>query len=399
MNNLFLHSQKFLSSLFVKPPKKVRSLFFATAILDLAVASISIFEPIYLRNIGYDIPQILLFFIGVYGLYFAIQPLGGKITRIFGYEHGIMFSTPFLIGYYLGLFLIPVSPWFAVFSVVCFSMFKTLYWPGFHADFARFGCEKEQGRELGVLVLFLGIASVLGPVFGGVILSVFSFKMLFAVVSFLILCSNIPLLLSPEECTPRPLLYKDAYKRLFKKENRGFVFSYIGYGEELYALVLWPLVLFGVLGAYDRLGLLITVGTLITAIIAMLIGKLTDSIPRPSLLKAGALLTFITWPLRIFFQAPFALFGIETAYRVGRMGQSMPMIAMTYDFARSYSVTKSALLMEMSVIVGKISAALLALVAFVFFKEYAWQIVFSFGAAYSLLYLLFRLSYAKTAAH
>ncbi|TAL19428.1 MFS transporter [Patescibacteria group bacterium] len=382
-------SQIFWKYLVAHPSRQVRELFLSTAIMDFAVAAITIFEPIYLFKIGFSIPQIILFYLSIYGFYFVIQPLGGKITRSRGYEHGIIFSTPFLILYYLSLFAIPYSPLFAAVAVIAFAIQKTLYWPGFHADFARFGSVAERGREFGALVFLLSISAVTGPVFGGLILKFFGFPALFVIVSLIILLSNIPLLTTPEKFKPRELSYRDAYKRLFRPEHRRLVLAHIGYGEELFAAVLWPLMMFSIIGHFATLGLIVTLGTLFTAVVGFVIGRLTDTAPRRSILRLGGIFTALSWLTRITVASPLAVLGIEAIYRSGRMAQALPMTAMTYDRGREYSVTKTALLFEMAVVIGKASAALFALLAFIFAPDYAWPIVYLLAAAYTLLYLVF----------
>ncbi len=375
--------------LVASPSRQVRELFLSTTILDFAVSSISIFEPIYLWQKGFSIPHILLFYLAIYGVYFLLQPLGGKVTRSRGYEHGIIFSTPFLILYYFSLFAISYSPVFLGVAVISLAIHKTLYWPGFHADFARFGAADHQGRELGALVFFLSLSSISGPIFGGLLIKLFGFPVLFVVVAGCILASNIPLLLTPERFVPRDLSYVDAYKRLLKPENRRLVLAHMGYGEEFVALVLWPIAMYGVVGHFATLGLIVTIGALFTAIVGFFIGRLTDTGKRRTLLRLGALLTAITWPARAAISAPASVLTTETLYRSARMAQGMPMLAMTYDRARQYSVTKTAILLEMAVVMGKCSAAFFAFLAFSFFPEHAWTMVYFLATGYTLLYLVF----------
>ena len=383
-------SEHFWQYLIGEPSRQVRELLVSTSILDFAMAAITIFEPIYLYQLGFSIPRIIGFYLVIYFLYLAIQPLGGKITRSQGYKHGIIFSTPFLILYYLSLFAIPFSPLFIATAVIALAIQKTLYWPGFHADFARFSSSTTLGRELGVLVLLLSLSSVLCPVFGGLIIKYWNFPTLFVIVALLILASNIPLLITPEVFTPRNLSYADAYKRALKPENRRFVVSFMGYGEELIAVTLWPLAIFLAIRHYATMGTLVSAGMLFTALIGYLVGRRTDCSERNDLLKVGTLFTALSWLARVAVAGPFQILGIDALYRTARLAQGMPMISMTYDLAKRYSVTKTALLIEMSVIIGKLSLGIIALLFFVFLPSRAWDLTFAFAAFWSLLYLIYR---------
>ena len=54
--------------------REIRELYVSTTILDFALAMILIFEPIYLYTIGYNLQEIILFFLLVYGIYFLYFP-------------------------------------------------------------------------------------------------------------------------------------------------------------------------------------------------------------------------------------------------------------------------------------------------------------------------------------
>ncbi|OGL73533.1 hypothetical protein A3D72_02880 [Candidatus Uhrbacteria bacterium RIFCSPHIGHO2_02_FULL_57_19] len=371
----------------IRPATQVRELFLSRAILDFASSAVLIFEPIYLYTIGFSLQRILLFYIAVYGLYFVIIPLGGKITRAKGYEHGIIYSTPFLVIYYLSLFGIPYSPIFTGTAIVSYALFKALFWPGYHADFARFGSGKgTQGRELGTLVFLVSASSILGPVVGGTILLFFGFPVLFVVVSVLILASTIPLLLTPEVFEPRELSYLDAWKRLFKKEHRPRLLCFMGFGEELIAQAVWPVFIFVMVREFFNVGAIVSAATMATAVMAVAIGRLTDTRGRHRMLGVGTFFTALSWFVRPAVASPLGVLGFDALYRSARNALGIPMIALHYEWARSYSVTKGALFLEMAVVAGKLSAAILCLIIVTFFDP-GWTQMFILAGLYSLLYL------------
>jgi hypothetical protein len=129
--------------------RQINELYFSVAIMDFAVAAVTLFEPIYLYTLGYSLKVILLFYIEVYVIYFIVLPFGAKFANRFGYEGSIAISTIFLIGYYLSLFAIKFNPLFLVIAPLFFSIQKSFYWTGYHADFARFSRKDERGRQVG----------------------------------------------------------------------------------------------------------------------------------------------------------------------------------------------------------------------------------------------------------
>ncbi|MEK7125471.1 MAG: hypothetical protein AAB880_01005, partial [Patescibacteria group bacterium] len=116
-----------------KLSRQVSELFASNLIITLATAMVAIFEPIYLYVQGFSLVQILYFFLAVYVAYFLLVPLGAKFARNFGYEKAMYLASPFLIGYYAFLYLIPTGQEFVYLAVAALVLQKVFYWPAYHA--------------------------------------------------------------------------------------------------------------------------------------------------------------------------------------------------------------------------------------------------------------------------
>src|SRR3989338_7529570 len=162
---------------------QIRELYLSVIIINLAGAMVAIFEPIYLYSLGFSLEKILYFFLAVYVGYLLTIPLGAKFARRFGYEKAIFLGTPFWAGYFIFLFLIPHSSYFMWAAIASLILQKTFYWPGYHADFARFGRGHERGREVSNMMIIASLVSIIGPFLGWVIISYWGFKALFIIVS------------------------------------------------------------------------------------------------------------------------------------------------------------------------------------------------------------------------
>ncbi|HLC99388.1 MAG TPA: MFS transporter [Patescibacteria group bacterium] len=378
----------FISSFFARHLRReVKELYISVTILDFAVAMVAIFEPIYLWKIGFSLPQILLFYAGVYGLYFFILPLGAKIAQGYGFEHSILYSSPFLILYYLSLFAIPFSPWFVGVSIVAFAIQKTLYWPGYHADFAVYSEDGERGREVSNLALMASIAAIAGPLVGGLLVYFFGFVTLFMIASVAILVSNVPLFSTREEFTPKTFSYTKAYKNLADPKNRRPFFAYLGYGEELIVMVVWPIFLFTVVKSELSVGSLAGFAAFVMTIVVLYVGKLTDSRNKQSILKIGTIISLVSWVTRFFSHTPLGVFFAETITRIGRNITQVPLLTLTYDQARRETVMDRVIFFEMTLIVGKLLAmGILLLLFLVVPQEWFWNIAFALAGIMTLLY-------------
>lgn len=377
-----------LPSLFAREvSQEVKELYLNSAILDLAVAMVLFFEPIYLYGLGISLRGIILFYLGIYLLYFFLLPLGGKFVKRSGVVASIFLGSPFLILYYLFLALSAHSLYFLIPAIFSFALQKTFYWPGYHTDFAQYGKEMEQGREVSNSTSILLLVYIFGPLLGGVIMHFFNFTVLFTVVSLLIILSNFPLLLVIPRSKREFFSYRACYRRLVERKNIRRLIAYIGFGEELIVLVLWPIFVFIVVRDTLKVGLLVAFSTLLTALVVLYVGKLTDYKRKDSVLRFITSMYVISWVIRIFVKTQLGVFAVDTFSRIGKSSLSIPLTAITYQYARKRDVVEQVIFFEMSLIVGKILAMVGILVLLSLFSgEYLWGSFFILAAVFSILY-------------
>lgn len=366
-------------------PRQVTELYLSVAIMDLAMAMVMIFEPIYLYTLGFSLKQILLFYLSVYLFYFFIMPLGAKFARHFGYEHSIYLSTPFLIFYYLTLLALSYNSSFIYLAIPFLACQKTFYWPGYHADFARFSTQEERGREISNLMVISSLVYVLGPFLGGLIITLVGFKAIFILVSILILVSNLPLLTSPEVFTPVSFSYKKAYKRLIRSGNRRKLLAYIGSGEELIVLVVWPIFIYLIIKNYFSIGSIIALTTLITILVTLYVGKITDKKRKHPILRYGTIFSSLAWFLRLLVSGTWGVFLVDSLSRISKNVIHVPLMAITYERARASSVMKTIVFFQMSLVVGKILASVLVILLLIIFPG-SFAPAFIAAGLFTLLY-------------
>lgn len=376
--------------------RQVKELFISTTLVNFALAMVVLFEPIYLYKIGYHLQYIMFFYLLVYVAYFLIMPLGAKFARRFGYEIGIFLGTFLYIAFYIGLFFIAKYPLLFYIVPFIYALQKTFYWPAYHADFAHFSDKQEEGREVSAMTAASSLVYIIGPVLAGFIIYEWGYGALFTIVSIMFLVSNIPTLVTREKFTPADFSYSQAYKSLFSKENRQSLFAYIGFGEELIVLVVWPVFISIVITDMFDLGLVVTLATLITTIATLYIGKLSDSKNKRSILSLGSYVYALAWFIRIFIVNTVGVFFIDTLSRFGKNVISVPLIAITYEKAKNLeeegntSVMNRVIFFEMSLVVGKLLAIIIIYSALFFIGDeiLAFKTTFILAGAMTLLYML-----------
>jgi len=367
--------------------RQLSELYASVALKDFAISAIAIFEPIYLWTIGFSLQKILLFYLLVYGIYVFTLPLGGKFSGQLGYEKTIFISSFFLVFYYLCLFLIPHHPVFFILAIAMFVIQKTLYWPAYHGDFTQSSDKLDRGRETASIETISMLVYVLGPLAGGFIIKYFGFKVLFFIISLVILLSNIPMLVTKEKVEKIDFSYFSTFKMITKKENLRSFIAYLGFGEELVVMVVWPIFIYMVIKDFFSIGGIVALATLVTGIILLYIGRVTDRHRNKNkMVKTGTVFYSFAWLLRLLASTGLHVFFIDTFSRIFKDVIYVPLMALTYDRASKSNILRSIIFFEQSLAFGKMMAALIVYILIFFFS--GWTAAFFVAAAMTFLYIL-----------
>ncbi len=375
--------------------RQVKELFSSTLIFNFAVALVAIFEPVFLYlvfikdfNLTRTLQLIFLFYLAVYFIYFFALPLGGKFVKKLGYEWTIAVSTVFSALFYFVFFGISYCFWLIIPAVFLYVISKTLYWPAYHSNFASFSVDGQQGREVSNLVVLQSVVYVFGPLAGGFILKFFNYQALFIMAGILMILSNIPMLITREKFRSGSFPYWEIFQEFWRPANRKRLFSFLGFGEELIVLVIWPIFIYVIVRDFLGLGALSAVSILVTTVVFFYIGRISDRRDRRLILGYGAIFQFFSWLIRLFTRSVFGVFVIDVYSRISKQAVVIPMIAEVYEEAQDRAVVRSILFFEMSLVLGKILALVLGLLLLEIFIP-GWNALFLLAALFTLCYLFF----------
>lgn len=372
--------------------RELKELMIATTIVDFGAATIMLFEPIFLWSLGYGLESILLFWVMVYGLYLVLMPCGAKFASQYGNEPGIFVGTIFLVVYLASLYLIQFVPHMIFIAPFIYALQKTFYWPAFNADFAENVGRKAEGRLVSELQIFISIVSVLGPVIGSGIVKIFGFGWFFAVMGLIMILSNWVTLRTREKNTPRSYAYFYAFKRIFSHERRRELFAYLGFGEELIMLGVWPVFLFVVVKDIFSTGALASIAMFVTVVLLYIVGQMTDARNKVSVMRFGVIVQAFSWIARMFVVTSFHAFLADSFGRFAKSVAYVPLMAITYDNAKNHTIMHTMMFFETALALGKFAAALLGLLILGLFPHTTsgFQIIFGLAGAMTLLYALLR---------
>lgn len=387
----------FFSSWFPsKVRQQVRELYISTIIVNFGLAMVMFWEPIYLYDIGYSLQKIVLFYLLTYVAYLFLMPFGAKFAKRYGCEASLTIGTCLYALFYLSLYFVQFYPPLFYAAAFILTLQKLFYWPAYHAIFAKYIGETEEGKEVSFMTVATSLMYIIGPALAGLIISQFGFGILFAFASIVFFVSNVPLLLTKEIFTPESFSYFNSFKLLFKKERRQELLAYLGFGEEFVVLVIWPVFISTIITDAFDMGAVVALATLVTALITLYIGQLTDKHNKKKILSLSSAFYSLSWFLRMFVASATGVFFLDTFSRLGKNTLSVPLTAITYDRAkiihhdsRQHIMTK-VVFFEMSLVIGKLLAILLIYFALFFIPSeiMAFKIMFILAGGMTLLYML-----------
>ena len=181
------------------PHNELSRIYFSTAIRFFAISLISLFVPLYLyKEIGLSFQNTLYFYI-FYSVIFAIMsPVAAKFASKYGIKHSVLISIPFYLIFILLLNFL--SSYQIPLMLLAFFLGSSLafYWIGMHLIFHNASHKNHRGEEFGKRAAVSILATLFGPILGGVLIKFMGFKFLFLLVAILLFISAIFLFMSKE---------------------------------------------------------------------------------------------------------------------------------------------------------------------------------------------------------
>lgn len=342
--------------------QETQEVYWHSFLANFALSLVFIFEPIYLYSLGYNLTQIMWFYVQVYVWYIVLISFGAKFASKYGYKHSILVANIFYVIYWIVLVSIKTLPALFFIAPIFFALQKSWFWTAYDAEIALSSVKIQRGREVGVLFSLIQLSFIVGPFLGGFVSEKFGFMVLFILAAVTMLLSAYPLFYSPEIYSRHKFQLKNLWP-IFRKNTSNF-FGYWGFAEDLMVMSLWPVYMFIVIPDFLEVGSVSTIATVIGTVLMLYIGRLADRTSKRKLISQSAIFYGSTWILRFAGRTLPTVLAFDALTKAGKDVLNVPMQALTFekagsggpDHAVAYSV-----FYEMSLSVGKIITALAAI--------------------------------------
>lgn len=335
---------------------------------SVAGSLLALFLPVFwYTNLDMSLPTVILLYVWNFGLQLFLVIPGAKLMTKLGIRKSIIYSTPFICAFYATLYFAEINIfWMAILAYTLLNIYKAMYWIPYHTSFASFSHSGRRGREMTLLTLMSDIFQVFVPLVSSFLIVSFGFNYLFILVLIIQILSVVPLITLPAVNEKFTWTTKKTVKEIFKKDNRQMFWAYFGDGmQSMVGSVIWPIFIWLLFDeSYRSVGFITAIVILVSMVLRLIVGDLTDKFNQDKVLRAGTLLYSIGWVLKVFVATTFHVFIISAYHNLAAIIMRTPFDASMYDqsadwghFMDEYTVVR-----EMILNFGRVIALILMII-------------------------------------
>lgn len=334
---------------FFRLKKRFSNVHFHNSIQSFALSLVSVFIPIYLLELGFDVNSVLLYFIIFYSVFALFSFLTFLIPSV-GFKKIIMLRPIFLVVRLVWLYSLEFFPnslfYLAIFRGAC----AAFYWVAFHYFLSDNITEVNAEDSVGLLFAVPNVLKTISPLIGALIINIFSFEVLFVSAGLLFVVSVIPLLDLKEE----RFLFAVDFKRFFRKKIWKYLFGIIGDGIN-YAVVyiLLPLFIYLSFSQTMDVGIFSTLLGLAGFITPLLVANIVKG-DNSKFIKLGSFVQGVLFFLVFFLDSSLSFFIFGFVMGVVSNLWTIPFYSKMYKYSHSTNTLMFFMIREFLLNIGRI---------------------------------------------
>ena len=315
--------------------RELDELYACISLRTFSISMITVFVPIFLISLSYSIQQVLVFYIILHLSQSVSSVFCAKIVSRIGFHHSILYSLLLTLIVYIMLWSLDTVKWPLEITAIIFGVSAGLFWVGYHSDFAKFSKQGERGKSVGATKIFSFVFHAMGPIAGGIIITLLGFHSLYLATSIILVASAFPLFFSKEVHSPADF----SIKKIFSEQKPKHFLGYFAAGfDQSAAAVIWPIIIFySILNDFTLLGTTASLSIVGSIIVAAIAGILADK-NRWLLLKASGIIHAAIWAGKSFVSTTSQVFAIDIVYGMNKSALSIPIDAKSYDVANRKNI-------------------------------------------------------------
>ena len=314
---------------------ELSELYIAVMLRGLAISMTGLFVPLYMLRLGFTSLDVCVLVACFFSYRIVLDIASAYVIAAIGPKHTM------LIGYVFQIFSTASFVWLSFAELPLWLL--GLLWGGsasfffvpFHVDFSKVKHSVHGGKELSYINIMERVGSLMGPVIGGLVATLFGGQYLFIISGIVLLIGIAPLFKSVE---PVQTHQKLSFKSLDARKLVRDISSHIAFGvENTISMLLWPLFLAATVlvgsRSYVQFGVIISISFLVSIVAARIVGRKIDSREGRSVLRYNAWLNAVLHLLRPLVGNFGSAFAVNIANEAVTPGYRMPYLKGMYDAA------------------------------------------------------------------
>ena len=234
---------------------------------------------------------------------------------------------------------------------------------GFHIEFAKFSERKKSVKQIGIINILSTMASIFGPLLGALIISNYSFYVLFIIIIIILFISIIPLLFSNEFHESFDLKIERIFS--IEKVKEGIPFFGEGF-KDMSARVLWPILLYYLFTSLNGIGIIYTISSGILVLVTIYIGKKATNNNKKNILKYGTYIHGSTLVVRTLLDTITSIAFVQGIGGLSWAMVDLPFRSMFYNMSKKKGIGETIYIREFFLHIGRI-ASILTLTILIYF--------------------------------
>lgn len=316
--------------------KEIDALYFTEGLICFGAGLVSVFVPIYFWQMEMPLWRIIFFYVLNSAFFVIFAYLFLPLLRRLSDKMMMVLGVPFLFAYFLALGRIGDVYWLFYAAPALAAAYGVLFNVGYHLNFTCASDGSCLGREVGGRYLATALVRFSSPVLGGLLIGWLGFSNVFLLSAVIMVVALLPLFAFPRRAVAQRLNWKEVASSISDKRILPYNLSGIGYAVEMRtAEILWPLLVFLVIGSIKQFGGLVSLGLLASAIATYFIGYLSDKGERRSALSLSALVNTLIWFGRAFSRTIWPIVGLQIGADIASSALSVAWGSQYYKLARA----------------------------------------------------------------
>ncbi|MFC1710420.1 hypothetical protein ACFL0F_02045 [Patescibacteria group bacterium] len=362
-------------------PDGITAIYINTTLRTLALSLVGIFVPVFIfmqtqETFGEGIA------IGLYGvaIYYLVWrlivvlmviPASSLVSKI-GFRWCLLLSSLSLAILLFLFSLVTNNFWVLGIAVFVHAIQTSLYWLSYRSLFVKDGIMGHLGEEVGTNAILAKFAAIGGPALGGLIIAVWGFSYLFWIALVIVLISGLPYFFMRYHERNSTATLSSVIKWLKVKEHRNEEVSFIGRNiEGFISTTFWPIFVFLIVGAYEKQGLVASLGLVVGAITTLFAGRMFDRKRSLKAFRFGVIWVSIMYFVRIFVNTLGKLVMVQIANDIASPFYWITFDSLVYERAREEDGQVLTFMVSRMIMV---SVALIAVMGFaILVAKYDWR--------------------------